>query len=143
MNPTYLAPPSEIILFETADGKTQVDVRLKDHMAWLSQAQMAVLYQTSPQNISMHLKAIFQEGELAEKATCKDFLQVRTEGNRSILTMLHASASPEGMNLPGFRLHQLKGDRKGSWAVSVSGNGRIVFTFHGGDATDVDLVDYH
>lgn len=60
-----------------------------------------------------------------------------------ILAMLHASASPEGMNLPGFRLHQLKGDRKGSWAVSVSGNWRIVFTFHGGDATDVDLVDYH
>ncbi len=47
------------------------------------------------------------------------------------------------MDLPGFRLHPLKGDLAGYWAVTVSGNWRIVFRFAGTDATDVDLVDYH
>jgi len=47
------------------------------------------------------------------------------------------------MNLPGYRLHQLKGERKGQWVVWVSGNWRLVFVFDGKDITDVDLVDYH
>ena len=47
------------------------------------------------------------------------------------------------MNLPGWKLHQLKGARKGTWAVSVSGNWRITFRFEGGDAYDVELEDYH
>jgi proteic killer suppression protein len=59
------------------------------------------------------------------------------------LTSLNVSAGPSGMNLPGYRLHRLKGDREGQWAVSVSGNWRMVFVFEGEDATDVDLVDYH
>jgi len=53
----------------------------------------------------------------------------------------HPAALPE--RLPGYRLHQLKGDRKGAWAVSVSGNWRLVFVFEGENPTDVDLVDYH
>jgi toxin HigB-1 len=47
------------------------------------------------------------------------------------------------LNLPGYRLHRLKGSREGQWAVSVSGNWRIVFEFEAEDATNVDLVDYH
>ena len=62
---------------------------------------------------------------------------------RILLTALDAAASPAGMNNPGFKLHSLKGDRKGQWAVSVSGNWRLVFTFDGEDATDLDLIDYH
>ncbi len=50
---------------------------------------------------------------------------------------------PTGVNLPGYRLHRLKGDRKGQWVISVSGNWRMVFEFGGEDATDIDLVDYH
>jgi proteic killer suppression protein len=60
-----------------------------------------------------------------------------------ILAMLNVSDKPEDMDLPGFRLHALEGTRKGQWAVSVSGNWRIVFEFSGEDATHVDLVDYH
>ncbi len=118
MNPTYLAPPSEIILFETADGKTQVDVRLKDHMAWLSQAQMADLYQTSPQNISMHLKAIFQERELAEKATCKDFLQVRTEGNRSINRSIRHYGL-DAVIAVGYRVSSPRATQFRKWATTT------------------------
>jgi proteic killer suppression protein len=62
---------------------------------------------------------------------------------RRLLTSLNASAAPAGMNLPGYRLHRLRGDREGQWAVSVSGNWRLVFEFEEGDATNVDLVDYH
>jgi proteic killer suppression protein len=47
------------------------------------------------------------------------------------------------MNLPGFGLHQLKGDRKGTWSIAVSGNWRITFRFQGADALDVDFEDYH
>ncbi len=59
------------------------------------------------------------------------------------LGVLDRSQSPMGMNLPGWKLHALKGARKGQWAVSVSGNWRLVFEFDGDDATHIDLVDYH
>jgi proteic killer suppression protein len=62
---------------------------------------------------------------------------------RRMLALLDSSSSSAGMNLPGWRLHMLKGGRKGHWAVSVSGNWRLVFAFDGTDAVDVDLVDYH
>ena len=62
---------------------------------------------------------------------------------RRLLTMLNRSVGPAGMSLPGYRLHQLKGQRIGQWAVSLSGNWRLVFEFEGDDATNVDLVDYH
>jgi proteic killer suppression protein len=59
------------------------------------------------------------------------------------LDFLNRAASPKDMDLPGYRLHELKGDRKGTWSVTVSGNWRLTFTFEGGDAFDVDLEDYH
>jgi proteic killer suppression protein len=62
---------------------------------------------------------------------------------RRLLTSLNTSTGPAGMNLPGYRLHRLRGDREGQWAVSVSGNWRLVFEFEDEDATSVDLVDYH
>ena len=60
-----------------------------------------------------------------------------------ILTALDRSAGPEGMDLPGFRLHPLKGSLRGHWAVSVSGNWRVTFRFEDGHAVDVDYLDYH
>ena len=60
-----------------------------------------------------------------------------------VLAHLDQALRPADLNLPGYRLHRLRGDREGEWAVSVSGNWRLVFEFDGEDATDVDLVDYH
>lgn len=60
-----------------------------------------------------------------------------------ILGRLNVSISAKDMDLPGLQLHELKGDRKGTWAVSVSGNWRITFRFEGKDATEVDYEDYH
>ncbi len=62
---------------------------------------------------------------------------------RRMLLLLDESTEPNGMNLPGYRLHPLKGDRKGQWAVWVSGNWRLIFAFEGANASDVDFDDYH
>lgn len=59
------------------------------------------------------------------------------------LDLLNRAAQVSDMNLPGYRLHELKGDRKGTWSMTVSGNWRLTFTFEEGDAFDVDLEDYH
>jgi proteic killer suppression protein len=62
---------------------------------------------------------------------------------RIILSTLHAAQEIEGMNLPTFRLHQLKGDLKRYYSVTVRSNWRIIFSFEDGNAFDVDFVDYH
>jgi len=61
----------------------------------------------------------------------------------NILFVLNRAKTSDNMNLPGFRLHPLKGDLKGFWSVTVRANWRIVFRFVGPDAADVDLIDYH
>ncbi len=73
------AQSGEIIIYQSEEGKTKIEVRLENDNVWLTQKMMAELFQTTPQNITIHLKNIFEEGELQEDATCKDFLQVQTE----------------------------------------------------------------
>lgn len=75
---------NNIILYENESGKIKVDVRFEDETFWLTQKAMAELFQTTPQNITIHLKNIFSEGELDENSTCKDFLQVQLEGARTV-----------------------------------------------------------
>ncbi|MCG8696966.1 MAG: virulence RhuM family protein [Bacteroidales bacterium] len=75
---------SQIIIYQTESGETKIDVRFQDETVWLTQKLMAELFQTTSQNITIHLKNIFKEGELEELATCKDFLQVQIEGNREV-----------------------------------------------------------
>ncbi len=75
---------SQILIYQTENGETKLDVRFQDETVWLTQKLMSELFQTSSQNITIHLKNIFKEGELEEKATCKDFLQVQKEGNREV-----------------------------------------------------------
>jgi len=75
---------SDILIYQTGDGGTKIEVRLEDETVWLTQKSMAELFQTTPQNITLHLRNVFSEGELEEVSTCKDFLQVQTEGNRQV-----------------------------------------------------------
>ena len=63
--------------------------------------------------------------------------------DEDILARLDESETPQAMDLPGYRLHPLKGDRKGFWSVTVRANSRIVFRFAGADTIDVELTDYH
>jgi hypothetical protein len=75
---------SQILIYQTENGLTKVEVQLDNETVWLSQRLMAELFQTTSQNITLHLKSIYQEGELSENATCKDFLQVQKEGSREV-----------------------------------------------------------
>ncbi|MHA8067121.1 virulence RhuM family protein [Aquirufa sp. ROCK2-A2] len=75
---------SQIIIYQTESGQIKIDVRLENETVWLTQKSMAELFQTSVPNINMHLKNIFEEGELNLEATIKEFLIVRKEGNREV-----------------------------------------------------------
>ncbi len=71
------------LICQPEDGKTGISVRLEGKTAWLDQAAMAELYQTTPQNITLHINNIYNEGELEEGATCKDYLQVQKDKNKA------------------------------------------------------------
>ena len=75
---------NNIVIYQLDDGRTKIDVKLQDDTVWLSQQQMADLYDTTKQNISLHIKNIFEEEELIENSTVKEFLTVQKEGNRSV-----------------------------------------------------------
>ncbi|MDE2789114.1 MAG: type II toxin-antitoxin system RelE/ParE family toxin [Paracoccaceae bacterium] len=80
---------------------------------------------------------------LYEGKTARHVAPTHVEKLRDILAALDLSQGPEGMNLPGFRLHELKGSLKGHWAVRVSGNWCVTFRFEDGAAVDVNYLDYH
>lgn len=83
------------------------------------------------------LKRLFEKGDFSQISA--DLIP-RIE---NILATLDAADAPRALDLPGHRLHRLKGDRKGFWAVTVRANRRIIFRFENGDAFDVELIDYH
>jgi hypothetical protein len=74
----------EIIIYQTEDGLTNIEVKIQDETVWLTQQQMADLFQTSRTNVVEHIKHIYDEGELDESSTCRKFRQVRKEGNREV-----------------------------------------------------------
>ena len=75
---------SEVVIYQAADGRTKVDVRFQDENVWLTQQQMADLFSTSRTNVVEHIQHIYNEGELDEEATCRNFRQVRQEGERQV-----------------------------------------------------------
>ncbi|MDD2269330.1 MAG: virulence RhuM family protein [Eubacteriales bacterium] len=78
----------EIIIYQGTDGLTNIEVKLQDETVWLSQQQMADLYQTARSNVVEHIQHIYQEGELSEDSTCRNFRQVRKEGSREVARMI-------------------------------------------------------
>jgi toxin HigB-1 len=83
------------------------------------------------------LRLLFEEGDRRQvQAAHRDKIE-------RILHRLAEASEPEDMRLPGFKLHPLKHDLAGFWAVSISGNWRVIFRFDGEHALDVDLIDYH
>jgi proteic killer suppression protein len=91
------------------------------------------------------LKKIKHKGlkELFETGSKKGIQAGHAKRLRLILIRLHSSQAPADMDLPGFKLHQLKGTLKDKYAVTVSGNWRVIFKFDGNDVVDVDYIDYH
>jgi len=110
------APDSRIEIFNAPNGGVSVKVHVEDQTVWLTQRSMADLYQTTPQNIGMHLKTIYEDGELDEPATCKDYLQVRSEGNREInRTLKHYSL--DAIIAVGYRVRSSVGVQFRRWAT--------------------------
>ena len=99
----------ELILYTTEDGDLVVRLQEHDGSVWLTQAQMAEMFQVTPQAITQHIRAIYEDGELDQEATCNDYLQVRTEGDREV------SRQIAHYNLPmilavGFRVRSSLGN---------------------------------
>ena len=88
MNGELQIQKSQLLMFESEDGKFHIDVRFEDETVWLTQALMSELLTCTPENILVHIRNIYGEGELLPEATTKDFLVVRQEGNRQVQRLL-------------------------------------------------------
>lgn len=109
-------PAGEVLLYQTQDGQTRVECRFEDDTIWLTQAQIANLFQTTSQNVTIHIKALYKEGELIEEATCKDYLQVRREGTRQVSRILRHYRL-EVVLAVGFRVRSPRGTQFRQWAT--------------------------
>ena len=109
---------SEIIIYQTEDGGTKIDVRMENETVWLTQLQMAELFQTTKQNISLHVNNAFKERELEVSATVKEYLTVQNEGEREV------ARSVKYYNLDviifvGYRVKSHRGTQFRRWALEV------------------------
>lgn len=107
---------SEILIYNTESGDTRIEVRLENENIWLSQAQMAILYQTTKQNISLHLKNIYNERELIENLTVKDYLTVQAEGLRSVKRPIKYY-NLDAIISVGYRVDSHRGTQFRIWAT--------------------------
>ena len=112
-----VTPQSSIILYQTEDGRTRIQCRFENETVWLTQALIADLFQVTPQNVTLHLKAIYEEGELQEEATCKDYLQVRSEGGREVSRRLRFYSLPAILAV-GYRVRSHRGTQFRQWATA-------------------------
>jgi hypothetical protein len=116
MNENETERRSNILMYQTEDGKTRIDVLVEDETVWLTQASMAELFQITPQNITMHIKSIYDEGELIELATCKEYLQVRKEGSRQVKRkLMHYNL--DMIIAVGYRVRSHRGTQFRRWAT--------------------------
>ena len=109
---------NQIVIYQSEDGQTQVDVRLENETVWLTQAQMVELFQTTKQNVSLHVGNVFREGELEQESTVKEYLTVQNEGERKV------SRKVKYYNLDviisvGYRVKSKRGTAFRLWANNV------------------------
>ena len=108
---------NEIVLYQP-DETIKLEVRLENETVWLTQQQMAELFVTTPQNITMHIRNIYKEGELIIESTCKDFLQVRKEGNRNV-KRLQKIYNLDVIISVGYRVKSFRGTQFRQWALRI------------------------
>ena len=113
---TELATQSQILFYQSEDGTSRIEVRLENGTVWLTQALIAELYQTTKQNVSLHIRNILDDGELTSAATVKEYLTVQIEGSRKI------QRSIEYYNLDmilaiGYRVRSHRGTQFRRWAT--------------------------
>jgi len=109
---------NKVVIYQTEDGQTQIDVRLENDTVWLTQAQMAELFERTPQNITMHIRNAYNEGELEREATCKEYLQVQTEGKRQV-TRTIPYFNLDMIISVGYRVNSKRGIKFRQWASKI------------------------
>ena len=106
----------EIVVYETPDGEVRVEARLEQETVWLSQRDMAAVFDTTPENVLMHLRNVFSSEELEAEATTKDFLVVRTEGRRQVRRRIK-HYNLDAIISVGYRVNSRRGVRFRQWAT--------------------------
>ncbi len=109
---------SKIVIYQTADGRTQIDVRLESDTVWLTQAQMVELFQTTKQNVSLHVGNVFKEGELKQESTVKECLTVQKEGQREVARKVKYYNLDVIISV-GYRVKSKRGTAFRIWARNV------------------------
>ena len=112
------AKNGEVLVYEAADGSMRVDVRLEQDTVWLTQRQMAELFESSTDNVGLHLKNIFSDNELKEAATTEDFSAVQSEGGRSVRRRVK-HYNLDAIISVGYRVNSHRGVRFRQWATST------------------------
>jgi len=105
-----------LVLYRTEDGETEVQLKASDGTVWLTQAEIAELFSTSPQAITQLIKTIYKENELDAPSTCKDFLQVRKEGKREVRRNVKSYCLPVILAV-GYRVRSVRGTQFRQWAT--------------------------
>ena len=107
---------NQIIIYNTEDGRTKIKVNVNQETVWLSQKQMAELFDCTTENIIIHLKSVFESGELSEKATAKESLVVQKEGNREVKRNVRMYNLDSIISV-GYRINSLRGTQFRIWAT--------------------------
>ena len=115
------SPDNQIVFYQSPNGSVHIEVLFAEENIWLTQKKMAELFDTTPQNITMHLKNIYKDGELDEISTCKDFLQVQNEGGREV-NRETAMYSLEAIIAVGYRVNSEQGIQFRQWATEILKN---------------------
>lgn len=105
-----------ILMYQTEEGQTKINVRLEDETVWMTQKAIAELFQTTPQNITLHIKNIYDEMEQIEDSTCKDYLQVQIEGSREVKRKTR-HYNLEMILAIGYRVRSHRGTQFRQWAT--------------------------
>jgi hypothetical protein len=111
-----LPAKSEFLVYQTEDGRIKLEVRLEDETVWLTQQNMADLFQSTQQNVSLHIRNIYTEGELTPEATHKKYLSVRKEGSRNVQRQLDYYNLDMIISV-GYRVKSLVATRFRIWAT--------------------------
>lgn len=114
--PIEHSPEGEFLLYQTEDGHTRIECRLQNETLWLSQKDLAELFQTTKQNVSLHLQHIYEEGELSPESTVKKYLTVQTEGNRQVSRPLD-HYNLDAILAIGYRVRSHRGTQFRIWAT--------------------------
>lgn len=129
-------PDNQIAFYQSPDGSVNIEVLYAEENIWLTQKKMAELFDTTPQNITQHLKNIYTEGEVDPITTCKEFLQVQKEGIREVKREA-SFYSLEAIIAIGYRVNSERGVQFRQWATGILKN-----YIHKGYALDLNRMKY-